>query len=459
MMVWGRLMSPERFRGSDERPSRDREGGERSLRSPFIRDFDRIVYSSAFRRLQDTTQVYPFPESDYVRTRLTHSIEASSVGRSLGLSVGQRLLQDGLDDVDASGHPPGPSDFGDIVAAACLAHDIGHPPFGHAGEEAIRHWFAIDRPDLLEEGCTEAEQADLTHFESNAQGLRILTRLQFWRDHGGMQLCSGTLGAVTKYPWGCLGVKAMSGEPIVRRKFGFFQQDKASFQLIAEQLGLERRLEESDGWCRHPLAYLVEAADDICYLIVDIEDGFQSGRMLFNETEEILMRVARQEGSGYRELRQPVDRITFLRTKAIGALIEQTVDVFCANAPKLLSGDGLRPLLEIIEDHRVVQEVRQLCQERLYNDERKVKAEIAGFAALRGLLQFYTEAILALERVGYDMERLPYLYRRAILTLPAGEAVPRRRYEWLLWITDHVSGMTDRFAVAQYKTIRGISVG
>lgn len=460
MMTWGRLMSPERFRGTGERPTRDREGGERSLRSPFIRDFDRIVYSSAFRRLQDTTQVYPFPESDYVRTRLTHSIEASSVGRSLGLSVGQRLLQDGLDDdVDPSGHPLRPSDFADVVAAACLAHDIGHPPFGHAGEEAIRHWFSIDRPDLLEEDCTAAERTDLEHFESNAQGLRILTRLQFWRDQGGMQLCTGTLGAVTKYPCGSLGFSAMSGEPVVRRKFGYFQQDKASFELIADQLGLERRVEESDGWSRHPLAYLVEAADDICYLIVDIEDGFQSGRMRFEETEDVLMRVGRQEGVGYRELKHRGDRITFLRTKAIGALIEQAIDAFCANAPKLLAGGGLRPLLEIIEDHRIVEDIRELCQERLYNDERKVKAEIAGFAALRGLLQFYTEAILALERVGYDMERLPYLYKRAILTLPAGETVPRRRYDWLLWITDHVSGMTDRFAVAQYKTIRGISVG
>lgn len=426
-----------------------------------MRDFDRVVYSSAFRRLQDTTQVYPFPESDYVRTRLTHSIESSSVGRSLGLSVGQRLLQDGLrEDVDASGNPLRPSDFGDVVAAACLAHDIGHPPFGHAGEEAIRHWFTIDRPDLLGEGCTEAERADLANFESNAQGLRILTRLQFWRDRGGMQLCCATLGAVTKYPCSCLGHNSDSGRTVLRKKFGYFQQDKAAFDLVAGQLGLERRLEESESWARHPLAYLVEAADDICYLIVDVEDGFQSGRMPFRETEEILMRVARQEGSGYRELAREGDRITFLRTKAMGALIEQTVDVFCANASKLLSGDGHSPLLEIIEDRSFVHEVRQLSQERLYNDERKVKAEIAGFAALRGLLEFYTEAILALERVGYEVTRLPYLYRRALLTLPDGEAaVPRRRYEWLLWITDYVSGMTDRFAVAQYKTVRGISVG
>lgn len=199
MMVWSQLMSPERFRGPNERPSRDRDRGGPSLRGPFIRDLDRIVYSSAFRRLQDTTQVHPFPKSDYVRTRLTHSIEVSSVGRSLGLSVGQRLLQNGLDgEGDRKGDRLSPSDFADVVAAASLAHDIGHPPFGHAGEEAIRHWFRIDRPELLEDACTEAERADLANFESNAQGFRILTRLQFWRDRGGMQLCCATLGAVSK---------------------------------------------------------------------------------------------------------------------------------------------------------------------------------------------------------------------------------------------------------------------
>lgn len=424
-----------------------------------MRDFDRIVYSSAFRRLQDTTQVYPFPESDYVRTRLTHSIEASSVGRSLGLSVGQRLLQAGLDDkVEHDGAPLRPSDFADVVSAACLAHDIGHPPFGHAGEEAIRHWFRIDKPELLEDGCTEAERADLANFESNAQGFRILTRLQFWRDRGGMQLCCATLGAVTKYPRGCLG-RNTAGDTVPRAKFGYFQQDKASFELMAEQLGLMGRMDEGESWTRHPLAYLVEAADDICYLIVDIEDGFQSGRMRFDEVEEILLRVARQDAGGYRGLVQQGDRITYLRTKAIGALIEQTLDVFCANEAKILSGDVQNPLLEMIEDRDVVRDVRRVCQERLYNDERKVRAEIAGFAALRGLLEFYTDAILALERVGYDMQRLPFLYRRAVLTLPSGEEVPRRRYDWLLWITDFVAGMTDRLAVTQYKTIRGITVG
>ncbi|HZM85952.1 MAG TPA: dNTP triphosphohydrolase, partial [Blastocatellia bacterium] len=236
MMSWLRLMSPERFRGPNERPTLDRDRAERSLRGPFIRDFDRIVYSSSFRRLQDTTQVYPFPESDYVRTRLTHSIEASSVGRSLGLSAGDRLRLVGSDSAsDREGTILRPSDFADVVSAACLAHDIGHPPFGHAGEEAIRHWFRIDRPELLEEGCTEAEQADLANFESNAQGFRILSRLQFWRDRGGMQLCCATLGAVTKYPRSCLGQSVVSGSRIKRGKFGYFQHDRESFATVAQQ--------------------------------------------------------------------------------------------------------------------------------------------------------------------------------------------------------------------------------
>jgi dGTPase len=272
-----------------------------------------------------------------------------------------------------------------------------------------------------------------------------------------MQLCCATLGAVSKYPRGCLR-NAVSGDLAPRKKFGYFQQDKASFEIVAEQLGLTPQPDEGESWSRHPLAFLVEAADDICYLIVDIEDGFQSGRMPFREVEEVLMRAADQDAGRYGELVEEGDRITYLRAKAIGTLIEQAVEVFCANERKLLAGDIHTPLLEMIDDRDVVREIRRLCRDRLYNDERKVKAEIAGFAALRGLLEFYTDAVLALERVDYDVERLPFLYRRAILTVPGGDRIPRRRYDWLLWITDYVAGMTDRFAVTQYKVVRGIAM-
>ncbi len=460
MMDWRRLMSPERFRGIQARsgPDRDREG--RSLRSPFLRDFDRIVYSSAFRRLQDKTQVYPFPDTDYVRTRLTHSIEVSSVGRSLGLSVGQRLVQmHKLDEPKDGGLALRPSDFGDVVAAACLAHDIGHPPFGHAGEEAIRHWFRVDRPDLLREGCTPEETSDLAHFESNAQGFRVVTRLQFWRQHGGMQLCCATLGAFTKYPRGSSRPDAASGRCEPREKFGYCQQDRPAFEEIAGRLGLLPQSGEVDAWCRHPLAYLVEAADDIAYLIVDIEDGFKSGRVPFKEVEDVLMRVAGPEAGSDRDLVDEDDRIGYLRAKAIGTLIERTVEAFCAHEADLRLGGPEIPLLERIDDREVVREVRRLCQERLYNDERKLKAEIAGFAVVRGLLEFYTDAVIALERVGYAIDRTAYLYRKTLRALPGLQNVPHRRYDWLLWVTDYVSGMTDRFAVSQYKMVRGFEVG
>ena len=260
-MDWTQLLSNKRFgktSASQVTPSR----------SPFHQDYDRVVFSSAFRRLQDKTQVFPLAKSDYVRTRLTHSLEASCVGRSLGMEVGLRLkrLPKG---VDTSG-------LGMIVSTACLAHDIGNPPFGHAGEQAISQWFRDKGKEFL---CplTEQQKRDFLNFEGNAQGFRILTRLQHPGNNGGLQLTYATLSAFSKYPTSSIAVSKENGNSsVARKKHGFFAADKQAFSQVAKTVGLIPS-DREESWCRHPLAFLVEAADDICYSIIDLEDGVRRG--------------------------------------------------------------------------------------------------------------------------------------------------------------------------------------
>jgi dGTPase len=251
-MNWGRLLSVIRLGREEDPPNKD-------VRSEFQRDFDRIVYSSAFRRMQDKTQVFPLAESDYVRTRLTHSIEVSCVGRSLGTLAGAFIA------AREGGSIPPAAEFGNVVAAACLAHDIGNPPFGHSGEDAIRGWFQGAGKTNLD-GLSPEESADLEQFEGNAQGFRILTRLENPSNNGGLQLTHATLAVFTKYPRLSV-VSGLSGsKDVSEKKFGICAADRAAFERVAVGTGL---LSKVDGaWSRHPLAFLMEAADDICYRIV-----------------------------------------------------------------------------------------------------------------------------------------------------------------------------------------------
>ena len=258
--VWEKLLSNERL-GAGRAPGS-------AERTAFQQDYDRIVFTSAFRRMKDKTQVFPLSKSDYVRTRLTHSLEASCVGRSLGAVVGREIIaRHGLKDVESG-------DFGAIVAAACLAHDIGNPPFGHAGEDAIREWFRSSGI-LQRHGFSAAQKADFERYEGNAQGFRIVSRLQSPANPGGLQLTSAVLAAFTKYPRPSQLDVELEGKS--GNKFGFFQQDADNFARVAAATGLVERI-PGRAWRRHPLAFLVEVADDTCYLIVDLEDAARLGK-------------------------------------------------------------------------------------------------------------------------------------------------------------------------------------
>src|SRR5512143_3040471 len=314
-MDWNRLLSCVRLGMASRRAASE-------ARTDFQRDFDRIVFSAAFRRLQDKTQVFPLSQSDYVRTRLTHSLEVSSVGRTLGTKVGDSVIRrHRLQEVY-------PQDFGATVAAACLAHDIGNPPFGHSGEDAIRLWFATSTTgkDVLEQ-LNPVQQEDFLRFEGNAQGFRLIARLQSPDNRGGMQLTCATLGTFTKYPrasW----LEGTEPAGIAFKKFGFFQDDADLFAEMAGELGLTNVA--PGAWRRHPLAYLVEAADDICYRIIDIEDAFRLSQLPYEEVRNLLLPLAGQDKVAPRleSINDLKERIAYLRAKAIGNIIEQVHECF-----------------------------------------------------------------------------------------------------------------------------------
>jgi dGTPase len=438
---WNQLLSAER-QGAGSAPS----APERTV---FQQDYDRIVFSSAFRRMKDKTQVFPLSKSDYVRTRLTHSIEVSCVGRSLGTVIGREL-------VARHGLPYDASDFGAVVAAACLAHDIGNPPFGHAGEDAIRDWFKssglLERHDL-----TAAQRADFERYEGNAQGFRILTRLQS-PSNPGLQLTSAVLATFTKYPCPSALSEPLNGRSA--KKFGYFQQDAEAFSRVAATTGLIPRI-EGQAWHRHPLAFLVEVADDTCYLIVDIEDAARLGTIPYDTAETLLAELAGDTVSGGRlqRLGDPKERLEYLRAKAIGRLLEGAAAVFLENEDAILDGRFDEELLSQAPFHYALDMVSKFSIENIYVARSALEIETAGFEVLGALLELFTSAVEA----GAGCQRLTTREKMLLKLLPAqflglsGEpdADP---YIRLLKVADFVAGMTDSYAVDTYRRLKGIEL-
>jgi dGTPase len=449
-MHWPRLLSRKRL-GTDQAPSRS------AARTDFQRDFDRIVFSSAFRRMQDKTQVFPLSKIDYVRTRLTHSLESSSVGRSLGTLVGEQVIaRHGLREF-------APSDFGDIVAAACLAHDIGNPPFGHSGEDAIRHWArtgAYGRPRVAT--LRGSQQEDFLSFEGNAQGFRVLTRLQNRDNPGGLQLTCATLAAFTKYPReSCLAGNRYDG--VSARKQGFTAEDREAFEEVAEAVGLIRRHDSHAIWRRHPLAFLVEAADDICYHVIDIEDGYRLGRLAYAEAEELfwpLVAEPQRQAARLRQISGTRERVEFLRAKVINHVIQQVVACFLDLEGELLTGRFDGPLLNAIPGAAAMQRLIDVANERIYCAPEVVEIETAGFQVIGDLLERFVEAVDDLAEHGEGAMPRSRMMSRLIPEQFVGQGhVPAPDlYTRLLRLTDFTSGMTDSYAVSLYKKITGIAL-
>lgn len=449
-MHWPQLLSRKRL-GEEKTPNSS------TARTDFQRDFDRIVFCSAFRRMQDKTQVFPLSKIDYIRTRLTHSLEASSIGRSLGTLVGEQIL--------ARQRLPGyeASDFGDICAAACLAHDIGNPPFGHSGEDAIRQWatspeYGQSRVNVL----AGSESEDFVNFEGNAQGFRILTKLQNPDNRGGLQLTCATLATFSKYPresW--LGGREFPG--VSAEKQGFMADDRALFEEVAETVGLIRRDPLCAVWHRHPLAFLVEAADDIAYRVIDIEDGYRLGYLTYQEVLDLFLPILRsnqKQKTRLQAIRNDRQRVEFLRAKVINEAISQTMSCFLDNELAILQNHFDKPLLTQVPQHAEMGALIELAKQKIYCAPEVIEIQAAGFQVLSELLERFIQVLDEVAMRGAIASPRSKLMTRL---LPEQFIGPDRMpssslYTRLLRLTDFISGMTDSYAIALYKRVTGISL-
>ncbi|WP_420590368.1 deoxyguanosinetriphosphate triphosphohydrolase [Bacterioplanoides sp.] len=429
MMNWQQLLSPIRF--GEPQGTLAVELG----RSPFHKDYDRIIFSSAFRRLDRKTQVHPLSENDHIHSRLTHSLEVGCVGRSLGTRVGE-ALQNELPDAIT------PQDLGAMVQAACLAHDIGNPPYGHTGEDAIRHWFRDPQNQHFLEGLSELEKADLKTFEGNAQGLRIVTQVEYHRFQGGMRLTYGTLGAFLKYPWSVDYVSR--GE---RKKFGCYQTEMPILREVASTLGLIQTSE--DAWCRHPLVYLLEAADDICYGLIDLEDGIEMGLLRYQEVEDLLRPLlAQQWQDSSLDLEQADNdrrRLQMLRGQVMEAMVSGVSKAFVQQQTALLSGTLKGDLVDYCEGPvaQVIYAAKDLARQRIFKDGRKLAVEIGSYSTLGILLEAFLTAVR--QRI---CEGQATFRNERVLEL-MGKSAPQS--DWSLYqaymrALDYISGMTDNYA-------------
>ncbi len=447
-MNWKNLLNDKRL-GVNPYSGNTLEG-----RSQFQKDFDRIVFSPAFRRLQDKTQVFPLPESDFVHTRLTHSLEVSVVGRSLGNLVGKKILDrhPELKDEFTKFH------FGEVVAAACLGHDIGNPPFGHSGENAIGEYFKTGDGKRFQQNINDEKKwLDLIKYEGNAQGFRIITTLQNPDIDGGLRLTYASLATFTKYP-----KEAYSADSLIDltkktayKKFGFFQEEKNIFKVIAEGVGLIKIDADGYWWCRHPLSFLVEAADDICYGIMDLEDGFRLGLISFKETEDLLFPLVPQTELEDYKGRDENEKIGYLRAKAISELVNELADKFVEEEHNFLKGKFENELISVIEKASTLKNINEISIEKIYNYKSVIEREVAGYEVLGGLLDIFINAYNEF----YD-GNLSRRNRAIVFLLPKRitKQPPDDLYLRLLNIIDFVSGMTDSYAVSLFRKIKGISL-
>ncbi|SIT88486.1 dGTP triphosphohydrolase [Pontibacter indicus] len=446
---WERLISKKRFETTDSKYSSDE-----SVRGEFQRDYDRIVFSSAFRRLQNKTQVMPMPESDFVHTRLTHSLEASVVGRSLGRIVGKSILERYPDLTGDKNIQE--ADFGDIVAAACLSHDIGNPPFGHSGEDAISAYFLSEEAQPFLKNLTQAQLADLQRFEGNAAGFRVLTYT--YPAHcnlpGGLSLTYTTLATFTKYPKESLPVIAGT-KNTSEKKYGFFQTEKAWFNTIAQELGLLKKGDyDQVFYHRHPLAFLVEAADDICYRIIDFEDGLKLGLVPHQQGIALLRQILNDAPDRVSSLTfyDWREEIGYLRARIIGKLIQETTQVFLQHEEAILAGTYDKPLINELGCKPVLDQIKDLSIDLIYRNRPVLEIEAAGFEVLGGLLDACMKA--ASRPDSRHHRKIADLIPPHYLQLPEGAS----DYERIIHITDFVTSLTDQAALGLYRKIKGIEL-
>ena len=444
-MNWEQLLSLKRQGDTSKRLRKEQD----ETRLGFEVDYDRIIFSAAFRSLQDKTQVIPMSKTDFVHTRLTHSLEVSVVGRSLGRLVGKKIIEKYPHLQTIHGYEF--NDFGAIVAAAALAHDIGNPPFGHSGEKAIGEYFSIGKGQHFKEHLTNKQWQDLIDFEGNANGFSVLTANRPGV-LGSIRLTYAVLGAFMKYPKESLPKKPTKN--IADKKYGFFQTDKVFFEEVASELGLIANKTGNDiGFERHPLAYLVEAADDICYTIIDFEDGMNLGLVSEDYALEYLIKLVKDsiDTKKFNTLTTKEDRISYLRALAIGSLINDAVKIFIENEELILSGNFPYSLMDKSKYKAQMEDIIHLSVKNIYQSREVIEKEISGYQIINTLLDKFITAFNNNHNncaTNFDellIKMLPEKYNLEKESL----------YERLLHICHFVSMLTDGNALLYYQNFSG----
>lgn len=413
------------------------------IRTEFQMDYDRLIFSSPFRRLQHKTQVFPLPSGIFVHNRLTHSLEVASVGRSLGNLVATSL------DIKYNDNKSF-LELGSIVSASCLAHDLGNPPFGHSGEDAISNYFISGNGQKLKEQVTSAEWADLQCFEGNANALRLLTHSFTGHRKGGYALTYSTLASIVKYPYA-------SDERGTKRKYGYFQSEKDTYIRIAKTMGLEQK----DGtFRRHPLVYLVEAADDICYQVMDIEDAYRLKILSFEETAELFKSYfAKDEKANesiakvFNMVQDSDERIAYLRSKVVGKLNKECAMVFLDNEEKILQGNYHSSLIKSCPTHtaETYEKIASMSFHRIYKHPMVVEIEVSAYRIIEVLLDRFITAILEPDNTYAKSLRL-------LIPTEYTTSNDATTYEKVRAIIDFIAGMTDDYALNTYRTLEGVQL-
>lgn len=442
-MNWNQLLSTTRL-------GQEQLGTNKSKlsRTQFQRDYDRIIFSSPFRRMQDKTQVFPLPGSVFVHNRLTHSLEVASVGRSLGTLFVERT--------EHENHIPGNPLFfeiGSVVSAACLAHDMGNPPFGHSGEDAIAQFFKKSGEPRLRAELSEPQWRDFTQFDGNANAFRLLCHQFNGRREGGFALTYTTLASIVKYPF----ESTLTDKP----KFGFFQSEKDIFGRVAGELGLAQANGVLAKYVRHPLVFLVEAADDICYQLMDLEDAHKLKIHSYEMTRSLLLGFFDQqtEAKQLNRMKETLDlvadkneQIAYLRATVIGKLVKQCIDVFWEKQDDILSGSFQKPLIDHVHPTSIkaIKIIKDVSISNIYNDRSVVEIEISGYQIIGTLLEVFIEAVLN-PKEGFSKKML-------MLFPDQFRGNHRSTYEKVQAVVDFVSGMTDLYALDLYRKIKGINI-
>ena len=442
-MDWERLISAKRL-GME-----DIESIHRDDRSAFLRDFDRLIFSAPFRRLQNKTQVFPLPGSVFVHNRLTHSLEVACVGRSLGNNVSRGIL---------NRHPELAgsyiSEIGNIVSAACLAHDMGNPPFGHSGEKAISAYFTEGKGQYLKEQFNDvpAQWTDIINFEGNANAFRLLAHQFIGRRKGGFAMTYSTLASIVKYPYSSY----LAGG---KHKFGFFESEAPIFAKIADELGIIRLSEPGQPlkYVRYPLVWLVEAADDICYLLMDLEDAHKLKLLSTADTIKLMMDFLEPEEQEHAVgiigmVTDVNEQISYLRSKLVGVLVEECTQVFLDNEKAILDGSFSGSLIKHINPtpREAYSRLSSLSVEKIYRSHDVLEVELAGFRIISTLLDLMVEAVLNPER---EYSKLLINRVSSQYDIKAPDI-----YNKLLAVLDYISGMTDVYALDIYRKINGNSL-